>query len=413
MSCISKKDLDEDNGQISAGLICLNGSDQRPVSPCKELYDRIVYDGSESNHQSLHTTSLSQDNLAPSSPESPDNFTIFVNSLPASAVKAEQDARISEIVQGSAETKQAVILATEKKKTPKDKKPKDPKAHLSLLSLDNIHTVSILCWRRGRKAYLATSDAVEHDEEDEDDNWHITETVLFVLYRFVGYFVLVAQFTFLWSLLDLYASDFADSDNKRKPFPVKYTAGMTDRDFGTNPLNVTIAAWDAARSASNLKQCQTWVLECGARWAAGEGCEREADIKSNCPPWDYEKFLQGRNGSEPICYRSDGVAVHGGSPYYGSITKGVILEWVLGCETLQRAENDELSAKWLCARPDATGAGGIATRPAAARRRTRWARWPGRRRHPSRGRLGPLARGRRAGAAGRGGGGDRNGTPCS
>ncbi len=192
---------------------------------------------------------------------------------------------------------------------------------MSLLSLDNIHSISILCWRRGRKAYLASSTKKMKNDEDEDDTgWHITETVLFILYRFIGYFVLIAQFTFLWSLLDMYASDFADSDSKRKPFPIKYTAGMTDRDFGTGPLNATIAAWDAARSASNARQCQDWVLECGARWAAGEGCDREADIRSNCPPWDYEKHLQGRNGSQPICYRSEGVAAQGGSPYYGSMS---------------------------------------------------------------------------------------------
>ena len=200
------------------------------------------------------------------------------------------------------------------------------------MSLDNIHSISILCWRRGRNAYMKTSRFDKSVDEDEiKKGWHITETVLFILYRFVGFFVLIAQFTFLWSLLDMYASDFADSEVKRKPFPVKYTPGMTDRDFGTGLLNTTIAAWDAARSASNTRQCQAWILECGERWAAGSSCSREADIRSNCPPWDYEKHLQGRNGSEPICYRSDGAAAHGGSPYYGSMTKSVILEWALGC----------------------------------------------------------------------------------
>ena len=60
------------------------------------------------------------------------------------------------------------------------------------------------------------------------------------------------------------------------------------------------------------------------------GCEREADISTNCPPWDYEKHLQGRNGSRPICYRSEGAAVLGGSPHYGSMTKGVLQEWAFG-----------------------------------------------------------------------------------
>jgi hypothetical protein len=239
--------------------------------------------------------------------------------------------------QPASEIQQAEVSNTEEKNIQKVKKPKDPKAHLSLLSLDNVHTVSILCWRRGRKAYLATSETIAHDDDDDDDDadgWHITETVLFILYRVVGYFVLVAQFTFLWSLLDLYASDFADADRKRKSSPVKYTTGMTDIDFGPGLLNVTIAAWDAARSASNVRQCQDWVLECGARWNAGEACKREADISSNCPPWDYEKYLQGRNGTQPICYRAEGTAVLGGKPYYGSMTKGVILEWVLGCVDL-------------------------------------------------------------------------------
>ena len=96
-----------------------------------------------------------------------------------------------------------------------------------------------------------------------------------------------------------------------------------------------IAAWDAARSASNVRQCRDWVLECGARWAAGETCERESDIAFSCYPWDYEKFLQGRNGTRAVCYRSDGAAVPGGRPYYGSITRGVIQDWVFRSVSLR------------------------------------------------------------------------------
>ena len=207
--------------------------------------------------------------------------------------------------------------------------PKDAKAHMSLISLDNIHTISILCWRRSRYAYVAALNAKKRDEGDDDDHqWHLTESMLFILYRAVGFFVLFAQVTFLWSLLDLHASDFYDKDIKKGGFSIKYTAAMTDREFGSGPLNATIAAWDAARSASNVRQCQAWVLECGARWAAGETCQRESDISFSCFPWDYEKFLGGRNGTGAVCYRSDGAAVLGGRPYYGSMTRGVIQDWV-------------------------------------------------------------------------------------
>jgi hypothetical protein len=330
-----------DQASRDAGWIAWDNVAQRPVSPCVEFYgksgsNRPPTPASRQNlPYTLYANASPKDSKPSPSQKLSDDMTIYVSSLPVANEKVPHGARNLVDDKVASEIQHAFTPPKEEKKPQKEKKPKDPKAHMSLLSLDNIHTVSILCWRRGRKAYLATSGAPEqYEDEDEDDgNWHITETVLFSLYRFVGYFVLVAQFTFLWSLLDLYASDFADSDSKRKSFPIKYTASMTDRDFGTGPLNATIAAWDAARPAANVRQCQEWVLECGTRWAAREACKREADISSNCPPWDYEKYLKGRNGTEPICYRSDGAAVHGGSPYYGSMTKGVILEWVFGCVT--------------------------------------------------------------------------------
>jgi hypothetical protein len=325
---VSKSFLDDDDDKISASLVCWNVEWQRPVTPCSELYDQIGYDRAPalaSRQRSQYTSILTRpDVFRSTSRQSSDNITYFVNPCPEGAPANLSREKVAPKILD-------VVNPPTEEKTRKVQKAKDPKAHLSLLSLDNIHTASILCWRRGRKAYLATSEAKVHGEDDDtDDNWHITESVLFILYRFVGYFVLIAQFTFLWSLLDLYASDFLDSDSKRKPFPIKYTASMTERDFGLGPLNATIAAWDAARSASNVRQCQAWILECGSRWNSGMGCEREADISSNCPPWDYEKYLQGRNGSRPICYRSEGAAVLGGSPNYGSMTKGVLQEWAFG-----------------------------------------------------------------------------------
>jgi hypothetical protein len=338
MSCVSKASVDDDDDKVSASLVCWNEGWQQPVTPCPELYDDTGYDrppAVASRHRSLYTTLLTtptNEIYRSTSRPLPDNFSIFVNPLLDSADDDPAKLAFDKI---APQAQHAIDLSKEGgRKRKKKRRQKDPNAHLSLQSLDNIHTVSILCWRRGRKAYLATSGAKEtadESDDDEDDDWHITETVLFILYRAVGYFVLVAQFTFLWSLLDLYAADFADSESKRKPVPIKYTAGMTDLDFGPGSINVTIATWEAARPASNVRQCREWILECGARWALGEGCELEADIKSNCPPWDYEKHLQGRNGSQPICYRADGVAVLGGRPYYGSMTKGVLLEWAFGC----------------------------------------------------------------------------------
>jgi hypothetical protein len=278
---------------IQSDLVYWNDKYQRPVTPCAELYDQHVYDRqfAVTKRWSNGNTHISQQ---------------------------------SNVMLGASAENPVV-------KKQKEKKPKNPKSHMSSVSLDNIHSISILCWRRSRSAYIATSSSdKDSDEGKNNTGWHITETVLFTLYRIIGYFVLIAQFMFLWSLLDMYAVDFAETERKRKSFPVKYTASMTDRDFGTGPLNTTIAAWDVARSASNVRQCQAWVLECGAQWALGGGCTREADISSNCPPWDDEKHLQGRNGSQPICYRCDGVAEHGGSPYYGSMSKIVIMDWALG-----------------------------------------------------------------------------------
>jgi hypothetical protein len=335
--------------QISASLVNLawineDGvqrpvSPMRPVSPCRELYDKMGYDRIRvpaPRLKSLHYSSQSLTNQTRGimTQNFAANSTVFVNPVPAFTESYRPNVCVAQNVPTNQPAANTSSPENDASKTLKEEKPTDPKAHLSLLSLDNIHTVSILCWRRGRKAYMTTSNgpkpATHRDNGDDFNGWHITDTVLFVLYRFVGYFVLVAQFTFLWALLDMYCSDFIDSDSKGKPFSVKYTASMTDRDFGQVPLNVTIAAWDTARSASNVRQCREWVLECGALWAAGIRCTLETDIRSNCPPWDYEKYLQGRNGSHPICYRSDGIAVDGGSPYYGSMTKGVILEWVLG-----------------------------------------------------------------------------------
>jgi hypothetical protein len=247
---------------------------------------------------------------------------VYPNSKPVDIQPIAQDDKKTEIAPKSPNT----IESTRERRK---EALKDPKAHMSLMSLDNIHSVSILCWRRSRHAYVAALNAKKKDDGDDDDRqWQFKESALFMLYRAVGFFVLFSQVTFLWSLLDLNASDFNDKDLKRGGFPIKYTSGMVDRDFGSGPLNVSIAAWDAARSASNVRQCQTWVLECGARWDAGKTCERESDISFSCYPWDYEKFLQGRNGTRPMCYRSSGATVPGGLPYYGSMTRGVIQDWV-------------------------------------------------------------------------------------
>ncbi len=279
---------------------------------------------------------------------------VFVNPMPASEVEAELPPK-STAVSDQQTCKEIKIDNTHVSapKPPSSTSPgggetkvakQDPKAHMSLMSLDNIHTISVLCWRRSRHAYVAALNAKKKDDGDDDDRqWHFKESALFMLYRAVGFFVLFAQFTFLWSLLDLNASDFKDKDLKRSGFPIKYTSGMVDRDFGSGPLNVSIAAWDAARSASNVRQCQTWVLECGARWDAGKTCERESDISFSCYPWDYEKFLQGRNGTRPMCYRSSGAAVPGGLPYYGSMTRGVIQDWVFRFARARTEEHESYS----------------------------------------------------------------------
>jgi hypothetical protein len=226
----------------------------------------------------------------------------------SSTIKGSQSAIIS-IVQPKVVDKNDEMKIPAKSKCKREKKPANPKAHYSLLGLDNIHTLSILSWRRGRSAFVAMFDPVkesnrnEKDNEDEDDDddddydehgWHITETVVLGVYRAIGFFVLISQITFLWSLLDQFASDFRDTDMKRKPFPLKYTPAMTDVDFGTKPLNLTIADWDAARTAANVKQCKDLVLQCGALWAAKEACPQEGDIAFYCYPWDYEKYLNVR-----------------------------------------------------------------------------------------------------------------------
>ena len=228
---------------------------------------------------------------------------------------------------------ESAVKGPAKEAKPKEKKPANPKAHVSLLGLDNIHTLSILSWRRGQHTLVAMFDPKKDEyDDDEEHGWHLTENIVCTAYRLVGFFVLISQITFLWSLLDQYASDAHDSDLKKKPFPTQYAPAMTDKVFGTAPLNVTIATWDAARPASNVKQCKEWVLQCGAKWNSNQTCPLEQSIAFNCYPWDYEKYLQGRNGSSQICYRSnDGVATLGGAPYYGSMSKGVMLEWVLRC----------------------------------------------------------------------------------
>lgn len=188
----------------------------------------------------------------------------------------------------------------------KPKKPVNPKAHMSLIGLDNIHTLSIISWRRGRRAFTVMfdpeKDNANKDQDDDDDDevhgWHFTETCMFALYRIIGFFVLISQITFLWSLLDQFAIDFRDAEVKRKPFPVKYTPAMTDRDFGTKPLNLTIADWDAARPAANVKLCRTLVLQCGAAWASNQSCAQQNDIAFNCYPWDYEKYLQASSSAD-------------------------------------------------------------------------------------------------------------------
>ena len=203
------------------------------------------------------------------------------------------------------------------------------------MSLDNIHTMSLLCFRRSRRAYIAenrTSDDDADEEEEYNTRWAV-DTFMLSVYRFVGLFVLFGQVVFIWSLLDMFAFEFNDGDLKNKPPAVKFTAAMTDREFGTGPLNATIAKWDAARSADNVNKCRAWVLDCGERWAAGGACDREADIRRACPPWDFERHLQGRNGTGRILYPGqDGSATLGGEEHLGSMTRAVILEWVTGME---------------------------------------------------------------------------------
>jgi hypothetical protein len=227
----------------------------------------------------------------------------------------------------------AIIRVDERKRSITIHGPVNPKFYSSLMSLDNIHTMSLLCFRRSRRAYKAASQPAQNSADDSGYTRWIIDTAIISLYRFIGLFVLIGQVIFLWSLLDMYAFDFHDAELKSKPPAVKFTADMTDREFGAGPLNVTIAKWDAARSADNAMTCRAWVLDCGARWAAGEACESEADIRSLCPPWDFERHLQGRNGTEPILYPGyDGTATRGGEPDMGSMTRAVILEWVTGMD---------------------------------------------------------------------------------
>jgi hypothetical protein len=329
----------EDDAIISSGvdcsatLVCWNGIEQQPVIPSRDLYEnhrpsaiaarqRLLYN--------LHLTPLTSEYRPSllSSHHLPTDFKIFA---PLSPLKCplKADPSNTELEQICGDICDENTTPKENKQAPK-RKSKDPTTYLSLQSFDSIHTASILCWRRGRYAYIADLN-IAPDNDDDDNEWRTTESIIFILYRLVGCFVLVSQFTFLWSLLDMYAFEFTETDSREKAFPIKYTASMADNDFGPGPLNATIAAWDASRPAANARQCEDWILECGARWASGQACAREADISSSCPPWDYETFLQGRNGSRPICYRSEGAAVLGGRPYYGSMTKGVILEWVFGC----------------------------------------------------------------------------------
>ena len=324
------------NGSVrfdnSATLVFPKHNEIHPVVPSEDLYPETLSGPSDLSTTSMYFhSSLPLVQPVPATEAESDYscFSCLVSVIPGSVYDGNKSSAETKVQESNID-----VLVNESrngdKKIEGKKKEKDPKAHMSLLSLDNIHTVSLLCWRRSRQAYF--SSLPENDDIDDDGAIHLTDSVIILLYRFVGYFVLVAQFTFLWALLDLYASDFNDAQLKNKLPSVLYTAGMTSAAFGSGPLNVTISKWDAARALSNVQQCEAWILECGALWTAGQSCSYEANISYTCYPWDYERFLQGRNGSQPMCYPSDGAASLGGQPYYGSMTRGVILDWVFGLD---------------------------------------------------------------------------------
>ena len=125
---------------------------------------------------------------------------------------------------------------------------------------------------------------------------------------------------------------------------------MTDREFLVNsplyesghlPLNETLLLWHSIRSSSNKAFCKEWVLACGKIWNSTSPdadlfCEYEASIQTFCPPWDYELFLDGMNGTVPIRYVrvNGGKSSSGGLPYLQSIDEEVLINWAQSMDPL-------------------------------------------------------------------------------
>lgn len=201
-------------------------------------------------------------------------------------------------------------------------------ARMSAAALDNIHSAAIVSCRR----------RLEYKKDDGSyEKVSVLEKCLITVYRFIGFIILILQVIFLWSLLDSFSYDYLVNFQKQTPLSPKLTLSMTGREFGSIPLNMTILAWNDKRSSSNVKLCKQWVLNCGQSWLQGIPCLDENSIKLYCPPWDYETYLLGINGTTPILYPTiDGGKMSiGGQPYWGSITKSVLIQWSFGMDVQQ------------------------------------------------------------------------------